>query len=129
MYGLKCGAKLGKPLRSEKQEWAKEKPKLDNARRLRRLTSSILTIKITKTLSKMREENWKDLWHPSCLAKELQTASRWCLHNRRLHPRRLQKTICGCIVEAHEYEFTPQRVESSQPKNHEDTLQAKGKLR
>ena len=31
----KFGRKLVKPLRIGKQEWAKEKPKLDNARRLR----------------------------------------------------------------------------------------------
>ena len=35
MYGQKCGRKLVKPRRIEKkQEWAKEKPKLDNARKL-----------------------------------------------------------------------------------------------
>ena len=34
--GLKYGPKLGKPLRREKkQEWANEKPKLDNAQRMR----------------------------------------------------------------------------------------------
>ena len=37
MYGLKYGPKLEKPLRREreKQEWANEKPKPDNARSLR----------------------------------------------------------------------------------------------
>ena len=36
MCGLKLGAKLGKAAQNrEKQEWKNEKPKLDNARRLR----------------------------------------------------------------------------------------------
>ena len=37
MYGQKCRRKLEKPAAQnrEKQEWAKEKPKLDNARKLR----------------------------------------------------------------------------------------------
>ena len=36
MYGQKFGRKLVKSLRiKKKQEWAKEKPKLDNARRLK----------------------------------------------------------------------------------------------
>ena len=34
MYGQKYGRKLGKPLRIEKKDWAEEKPKLDNARKL-----------------------------------------------------------------------------------------------
>ena len=49
-------------------------------------------------------------------------ASRKCLHNRRLYPRRLQ-TIYGCIVEADNP--TNQRVESSQPKNHGDHIAGK----
>ena len=36
MYGLKYGAKIGMPLRIE-NKWNNEKPKLDNARRLRRI--------------------------------------------------------------------------------------------
>ena len=91
MYDQKYGRKLVKPLRIEiKQEWAKEKPKLDNARRLRGIFFIDPDDQDYK-LSNTQEEQWKYLWHPSCLVKELQMASRKCLHNRRLHPRRLQK--------------------------------------
>ena len=47
---------------------------------------------LQRNSQKCEKKIWKDLWHPSCLVKEkLQVASRKCLHNRRLHPRRLQK--------------------------------------
>ena len=68
-----------------KQEWKNEKPKLDNARRLP-----------DDQLSKMRGENWKAQWQQPCRAKgKLRMASRPCLRNRRLHPRRLQKRFMG----------------------------------
>ena len=45
-------------------------------------------------LQRMWEENLKHAWQPSRPVKEkLQMASRKCLHNRRLHPRRLQKRL------------------------------------
>ena len=59
----------------EKQEWAKEKPKLDGARKLRGIYfinpddkefSEIFTSQKKKT----QEENWKDLWHEPCPASE-----------------------------------------------------------
>ena len=60
----------------------------------REFTLSIQMTKNTEKLSKTQGENWKDVWPPSCLAKEkLQIASRKCLHNRRLHPRRLQNSV------------------------------------
>ena len=39
-------------------------------------------------------------------------------------PKGFKKTTCGCIVESHE--STRQRVESSQPENHEHHIAGKG---
>ena len=90
-------------------------------------TSSILTTKNTKTFSIMRGENWNDLWHQPCLVKELRMASRKWLHNRRLHPRRLQKR---CMVVQWNL-MNPQDDEWNFPslKIMKSTLQAKDFLR
>ena len=75
--------------------------------------------------SKMRGENWKDLWHQPCRAKDLQMASRKRLRRCRTHPTRFRKRFIGCMVASHE--STRQRVESSQlQKNHEDHIAGKG---
>ena len=59
---------LGKAAQNrEKQEWAKEKPKLDNARRLR----GIYFIDPDDS-QKIQEENWTDLWLPRCHVKDSQ---------------------------------------------------------
>ena len=56
-----------------KQEWKNEKPKLDNARRL-------------------RGENLKDPWQRPCRAKvKLKLAPRRWLQGRILHPKRFRK--------------------------------------
>ena len=55
-------------------------------------TSLVLMTKITKKLSKMREENWKDPWHPPCRAKgKLKRAPRRWMKSRTLHPRRFPR--------------------------------------
>ena len=55
--------KIGKAAQNrEKQEWAKEKPKLVNARKLKN-TLLIQMTENTKKLSKTQEEYWKDQWH------------------------------------------------------------------
>ena len=61
----------------EMQEWAMEKPMLDNARRLR----GIYFIdpddeEYNEILKKTRGENWKDLWHQPCRVKDYLIASR-----------------------------------------------------
>ena len=50
-------AKLG-----EKQKWALEKPKLDNARRLRGFISLTLRTKSSQKALRMQDENWKHQW-------------------------------------------------------------------
>ena len=118
--------KIGKSTQNpEKHEWAKEKPKLDNARRLGGIYFVDVDDQDYKdTCKKTRGENWKDLWQPSCSEKEMiQMGSRMCLHNQTASEQ-TPTTICGCIVEAHE--STRQQVESSQTKNHEDHIAGKG---
>ena len=98
----------------EKQEWANEKSKLDNARRLRGIyfiDPDDEEYKEILTPKKTRGENWKDLWHQSCRVKEYLTAARRWLRSRKMHPRRIPEQ---CTVEAHE--STGQRVEPSLPK-------------
>ena len=54
----------------------------------------ILMTKITKKLSKLRGENWKELWHQLCLAKgKLQLAPRKWLQSMKLHPQRFQNDL------------------------------------
>ena len=66
--------KIGKAAQNrEKQEWAKEKPKLDNARKLRRMylidpDDKEYSEIIKKKKKKTQEENWKDLWLQPCPA-------------------------------------------------------------
>ena len=70
MYGQKYGRKLVKSLGIEKkQEWAKEEPKLDNARKLRGIYLLDPDAAKNQKISKAQEENWKDLWHHPCHAK------------------------------------------------------------
>ena len=61
-------------------------------------------------------------WHPACLVKELQIASRKC--KSEIASEKIPKTVHDCIVEAHE--STRQRFQSSQVKNHEDHIAGKG---
>ena len=103
----------------EKQEWANEKPRLDNARRL----GGIYFIDPddrdhTETVKNARIQFGKT----SSSSHAVQKISKW--HHEsgceggRLHPNRFQKTVHECMMESHE--STRQRVESSQPKHHEE---------
>ena len=107
--------KLVKPLKIEKNKNEKnERPKLVNARRLRGICFIDPDDEDYKEkLSKMREANWKDLWHLPCFLRELRVASRKCLQSRRFASEKTPKSVSGCIMESHE--STRQRVESSQP--------------
>ena len=73
--------------------------------------------KKTKKSSQMRGENWKDLWHqPNGITKVIAKVE--------IASEKIPKMIHECIVESHE--STRQRVESSQPKYHEDHIAGKG---
>ena len=121
--------KIGKAAQNrETQELAKEKPKLDNARRLREgFTLSILMTKNTEKFSKWRKENWKDQWYQPCPVEELRIASRSCLHNRRLHPRRLQKRFM--VVQWNLLNPQDNEWNRLNPKIMKTTLQAEDLLR
>ena len=70
----------------EKQEWAKEKPKLDTARRLWGIYFIDLDDKEYPEILK-NVENWKDLWLPRCRVKDSQ-ASRKRMQCRKLAMKR-----------------------------------------
>ena len=59
----------------EKQEWSIEKPKLDNARRLRGIISLTLRTRSSKKPLGMLERNWKHQWLPLCLARHARKVS------------------------------------------------------
>ena len=117
--------KIGKAAQNrEKQEWKNERPKSTLLEDREEFASLILMTKITKKLSKMRGETWKDLWQQPCRAKEkLGLASRM-LAAEEIASHKVSTTISGCIVESHK--STRQRVESSLPTKHEDRIAGKG---
>ena len=126
MYGQKFGRKLGKASQNrEKQEWAKERPKLDNARKLRGIFSMRMTKRIQKQ-SKTQEENWKDLTTPEMSCKrDKQHSSIGETRVEQKHGQEKEfKTMYGCIEESHE--STRQRAESLQSKKYEDRIAGKG---
>ena len=82
--------------RKEKQKWAVEKPKLDNARRLRGIYLIDPDDEEFKDIMKMREESWKFRCQPQCLAN----------FNVRSTEETFRVDACktkyACIVEADE---------------------------
>ena len=108
----------------EKQEWPREKPKLDNARRMRGIhfidPGDAEYKEIIKNVRRKLERPmaqampWKRL--PNGITKvfaQSETAS-----------EKTPKTICGWTVESRE--STKQWVEPSQPKYHENHMTGKG---
>ena len=59
----------------EKQKWAIEKPKLDNARRLRGIYFIDPEDKEFKETIRNARKNWKHQWLPPCLARHARKAS------------------------------------------------------
>ena len=59
----------------EKHKWSDEKPKLDNATRLRGIYFIDPEDKEFKETKKKQEENWKRQWLPLCLARQARTVS------------------------------------------------------
>ena len=80
--------------------------------------------KNTKKLSRMRGENWKDLWHQAMPGKRSPKGITKACAMSEIASEKTPKTVHGCIVESHE--STRQRVETSQPKNHEGQIAGKG---
>ena len=67
--GLPRNAKLG-----DKHKWAIEKPKLDNARRLRGIYFIDPEDKEFKETIRNARKNWKHQWLPPCLARHAREA-------------------------------------------------------
>ena len=84
-----------KPLRIEKkQKWA-EKPKLDNARRLRGIYFIDPDDEGYKEIFKNARSKFERPVAAASRAKDYPTASRKWLRNQRLHPKRIPK---HCVV-------------------------------
>ena len=71
-------AKIGEAAQNrEKQEWAKEKPKLNNARRLRGTYFIDPDDEEFRNYRKTQEENWKDRGLQPCPASETNSILAW----------------------------------------------------
>ena len=141
MYGQKYGRKFVKPLRIEKNmNGQKKRAKLDNARRLRGIYFIDPDDEEYREILKKREEkNWKDPFMAPAMPCERSpngitkvTAKPEIANKHRESEREPEnwkwktnsKTVYVWKVESRE--STWQRVESSQPKNHEDHIASKG---
>ena len=100
-----------------KQQGAFEKPRLDNAGKLRGICFvDPEDVEFKETMTNART-NRSRLWnHP-----RLKPSARRSLWRKKPNTRRPK---CACIVEAHE--STRQRTEKSPPQDHEDRIAAKG---
>ena len=120
-------SKIGKAAqKNEKQEWAIEKPKLENARKLRGIYSIGPDDEKYKDIIK---NPWRKL--ETSMADPMpckgSTSSRvtGAVNIRRAKTsEKIPKTRFNCIVEAHE--STRPRMESVKKKNHEDHIAGKG---
>ena len=124
---LEVWTKIGKAAhKREKQEWANEKPKLDNAWRLRGIY-----------FIDPEDGEYKDTVEHARRKLEVPMVAAMPCKKWTKYPSRFQETEAksdtftsipntkhACVVEAHE--STRQRLESSLPKNHEDHIWGKG---
>ena len=94
-----------------KQEWALEKPKLENVRSLREFILLIQVMKTTKTSFRMQEDD--------C---QTQQSGNRCIKSGQAGASEM-KTRFSCIAEAHE--STRQRIESVTKEFTKTTLQGK----
>ena len=103
----------------EKHKWAIEKPKLDNARRLRGIYFIDPEDKEFKETMKNARRKLEHQWLPPCLARHARKASM-----ERPVARLMISSKFACILEASE--STRMRMEESLPKYHEDHIAGKG---
>ena len=120
--------KIGKVVQNrEKQKWKKEKPKLENVRRLREIYFVHPDDQDFKETLKKRGDNWKDLWQRPCRAKgKLKLAPRRWLQSREIASQKIPQTICGCKVESHESQGTEWNLLYLQ--NTDDPLQSDSQI-
>ena len=107
------------------KKWALERPKLDNARRLRGINSIDLE-ECQDFFEEMRRESSIGTWTQLCHARRRRGVYPALRATRaRLEAsNKVPKTKYTCMMEAHEP--TRQRVEPSVPKNLEDHIAGKG---
>ena len=103
----------------EKHKWTIEKPKLDNARRLRGIYFIDPEDKEFKETIKNARKNWKHQWLPPCLARHARKAS---MAETRSKTNDV-KSEFSCILEASE--STRMRMGNSLPNHHEDHIAGK----
>ena len=103
----------------EKTKNGQRRSQLDNARQMRGIYLLIRRMKNTKKSSRMLGQSWKCVWTRLCRAMRTNSSSGsqengaslfWCI---KLVKRKLN-------------ESTSQRVEPSQPKNHENHIEGNG---
>ena len=117
--------KIGKAAQNrEQQEWAEERPKLDNARRLRRI---YFIDPDEREYSEIPKHARRKLQRPMApampCAKSPEGRTKVCPKSETASEK-TPKTLGECIVES--FKSTRQRVESFEPKNHEDHIAGKG---
>ena len=107
---------MGKAAQSrEKQEWTKEKPKLDNARKLRRIYVIDQDDEEYKDTSpKYTRRKLERPVAPAMPCKMSPNGITNVVAKVDTASEKTPKTVHECMVESHE--STRQRVESSQPK-------------
>ena len=126
MCGQKYETKIGKAAQKRaKQERKNEKPKLNNARRLR-------GIYFIDPCDQDYEEHLKNpvrklerSMAPAMPCKSMvHTSTTKVVAMQEIASQKNPQTIYGCTAEAHE--FTRQRVKTSVPTKHEDRIAGKG---
>ena len=124
--GLRFGLACRKQPLQEKQEWALEKPKVDNARQLRGIYFIDPEDEESKETINMQEISWKVPWTLLSFANKETRKRAWKLRETAAseNPKPRKKLTHACTVEAHE--STRRRLESTLPRNHEDPIAEKG---
>ena len=116
--------KIGKAAQNrEKQEWAKTKTKLDNARRLRGIFFIDPDDEEFKEIVKNAKRKLEIRMAPAMPCKRPPSITK-VVAKPEFGSENTANTVYGCTVESHE--STRQRAESSQFKNHEDHIAGKG---
>ena len=119
--------KIGKAAQNrEKQEWAKEKLKLDNARKLRGIYFIDPDDKENSEIVKNTRRKLERPMAPAmpCKRDRQQSSVVKTNEEQKIGHEKEFKTMCGCMVES--YESTRNRAESLQSKTHEDCIAGKG---
>ena len=108
--------KIGKAAQNrEKQEWAKEEPKLDNARRQRGIYFIDPDDEEYKDILKNARRKLERPMAPAMPCKRLPNSTTKVAARPEIAPEKNSKTVYGCVVKSHD--STRQRVESSVQKS------------